>query len=146
MSDAQKRVQELDLTKDRVDEPAGRVDEAEKALSASQERVQYVEGNLSKLSNEKLSKDAEAANERERLSKLGGQVTSLSADLKQARAQNMTDKHLLEGVKTALALQKTASQQRISNYIKECEKCVADKAAVDAKFRQYRAEMDTKPG
>lgn len=83
-------------------------------------------------------------NERERLSKLEGKVTSLSSELQQARTQNATDRDPLEVVKALLALEKTAFQQRISAYVKKREKLVAYKGVIDVEFRQYRTEMDTK--
>lgn len=71
-------------------------------------------------------------------------VTIVSADLQQAREQNATGKNLSEGVKTAIALQKTASQQSNSNYVKEHEKLVADKDANDMELWKYWPDMDTK--
>lgn len=52
----------------------------------------------------------------------------------------------MEGVKTTLALQKTASQERISNYVKERENLMANNAAVDADFWQDTTDMDAKLG
>lgn len=36
------------------------------------------------------------------------------------------------------------SQQRVYSYVKEGEKLVANKAAIDAECRQYRTDMDSK--
>lgn len=53
-----------------------------------------------------LATDKEAANELQHLSRLEGQLKSLSADIPRAREQNETE-DLLEGLKAALALEKT---------------------------------------
>lgn len=145
-SDAQQRVKELELIKDTFDKLVSKVNEAEKALGASQYHVQYLEKKLAKQSNQVFSKDGEATNERKRLSKLEGQVTSLSADIRQADPENATDKDLFEIIKTALALQKRASQKPISGCVKENDKLVADKATIDAEFREHRTITDTKLG
>lgn len=84
-------------------------------------------------SDKVIPKNAEAANERERLLKLDGHGTSLSADLQQALLENATEKNLLKAVKTAFALQKMGSQQRILSYVEEQEKLVAKNAAINAK-------------
>lgn len=91
-------------------------------------------------------KDGKPANECESLSKLEGRVTSSSAHLNKVRAKNATDRDLFEGVKTTLSSQKTASQQRISRYVKKHEKLVTDKTDIDADFPQYRTDMDRKLG
>lgn len=83
-----------------------------------------------------LDKDAGSADKRERLSKPESQVTILSADVQQALVQSSSNKDPMEGVKTALYLQKTMSQQRISSYVKYREKLVADNAAIDEEFRK----------
>lgn len=101
---------------------------------------------LAEQSIQVLAKNADTANERGRLSRLDGRVMILSADLQQALVQNTTDEDLLEGVKTALALQKTAYQQRISSRVKERRKLVANMAAIDAESRQYRPNIDIKLG
>lgn len=137
-------MQELDYSKHTVDRLATKVDEAEKALDASQEHVQYLEDRAAKQSNQQLAKDNEAANECERLSKLEIPSMSLSVDLQQAQAQNAINRNLLEGVKTAPASQKTASPQSISNYVKEHQKLFANKIFIDAETWQYSADMDTK--
>lgn len=134
-TDAQQHVPKLELTKDTVDQLASKVDEAENPLGASQEHVHYFEEKLADQSNPVLAKEAEATNERDRLSKPEVQVMSLPADLQQARAPNATEKNLLEGIRTALALQKTASQQRISSYVEERKKSVGDKATIDVECR-----------
>lgn len=70
----------------------------------------------------------------------------LLVDLERAGAQNTTDKVLLKRVKTALALQRTESQQCNSNYDKDREKWVTDNVVIDAKFRKNRSHMNTAPG
>lgn len=87
-------------------------------------------------SKQVLAKDAEARNERERLSKFKSQVTSLSANLEQDRVQNAADKVSMEGLKSALSLQKTTHQRRTLSCIKKREKLVTDKAAIDAEIWQ----------
>lgn len=62
LSDAELRAQELQLTKDTVDQLVSKVDEAERRLSASQERVQYLEEKLAEQFNQLLAKYAEVAN------------------------------------------------------------------------------------
>lgn len=119
------------------------VREAERVLGASQEHVRYPETKLPEHSNQVLSKDAEVANEREGLLKLKRHVMSLLADLQPARAQNTTNKDLLQVVKIALALQKKGYQQLVTGYVKESEKLVADNAAIDAESRRYSTDMDT---
>lgn len=81
LSDAQQGAQDFEPTKDTVDLLATMVDEAEKALAGSQDHVLYHEDGNVEQSHQLLAKDAETANERERLSKLESQLTSLSADL-----------------------------------------------------------------
>lgn len=63
-------------------------------------------------------------------------MTSFTVDLQQALTRNETYKALLEGIRTALVLQKTAFQQHILSYVKEREKPVAAKAAAGAEFRK----------
>lgn len=127
-------MQALELTKDTVVQRAGKVDKAEKSLRAFQEHAQYLGEKVTEQPNQVAAKDAEAANEPERLSTLDIQVASLSADLQHTRAQNTIDKDLLEGFKTASALQKMAFQQCISSYIRKREKLVAKNAVIDTKF------------
>lgn len=67
-------------------------------------------------------------------SKLENQVTNLSADLQQCWTRNKTDENLLRVVRVALVLEKSAFQQRISMHLKEREKLVAARTAVDAVF------------
>lgn len=119
LSDAQHRVNELELTKNTADRPDTKFDEAKKVLATSPGHVKHLEDRLAEQSYLLRSKEAEAMNERYRLSKPGNQVTSLSADVRQSRTQNNTDKGLLEGVTNALALHKTASQQCTQNYFKK---------------------------
>lgn len=71
LSGTKRQVQQLELTTDTVHQLVGKVYEAEKAFGGSQEHVQYLEEILAEQSNQVIAKDAEAANERERLSKLG---------------------------------------------------------------------------
>lgn len=73
-------------------------------------------------------------------------MTSLLASLQQAQAQNATDGDLLEGAKTALALRKTVSQHCISSYVKVRRELAAEKAVIDAEFRQYRTSKHTELG
>lgn len=54
---SQRLVQMLELIKNTVDQPATRVDEAEKAHSDFQEHVHYIEDRVSKLSNQLLAKN-----------------------------------------------------------------------------------------
>lgn len=70
----------------------------------------------------------------------------VSSDLRQARAQKATDKDVLAGVRTALALQKTTLQRRVLNYVTEHEKLVTNKACFDAELRKYGANIDKKLG
>lgn len=79
-----------------------------------------------------FARDAEAATEREPRLKPEDPVTSLSADLQQSQAENVTDKDLLEGIKTTPALCNTASQQRVLRYVQKHEKLVPDQSAVCA--------------
>lgn len=72
LSDFQQHVQELELTKDTVDQLASRVDEAEKVLGAFQKHIQYLVEKPAEQSNQLLAKDAEVENEHERLSKREG--------------------------------------------------------------------------
>lgn len=139
---AHQRVQELNLTKETVDQLATKFDEAEGVLAAPQDHVQYLEDRIVEQSDELLANCAEAENEPELLSKFEEQVTSFLANLQKARVQNETDGDLLEGARTALTLQKRMFQQRLSNYVKELEKLVADNAANVAEFYQYRTDMD----
>lgn len=111
-------MQNLEPTKGKGSQLASRVDEAEMALCASQEHVEYLEEKLAEHSNHMLGKDNREASERERLSEIDVQVTGLWADLQPAPAPNGTDKNLSEAVKTALALQKTEFQQYILSYVK----------------------------
>lgn len=71
-------------------------------------------------------------------------MRSFSAELLQNRAQNTNDKDIFENDKTLLTLDDTLSQQRIMNHIKECDTPVADKAAFEVEFQQYRTDMNTK--
>lgn len=143
LSDAQHRIQELELSKNTLNQLATRIDEAEKSLVASQERVQYFEDRGSEQFNQLLAKNAKAVNECERLLTLKTPVTRLSENLGKARVQNSTDGKLLKGVRTALVSQKTAGQQRISNYLEECEKLVADRAVIDVAFWGYKTDIET---
>lgn len=139
-------MQDLDLTKDTVDQQWNMVDQDERPLGSSKGHMQYLEEKHAEHLNQELAKNAEAANERRPFSKLQGQWTSLSADLQQARQQNASAKGLLKGVKTEVALQKTASQQSILSHIKEREKFDADKPTIDPEFRQYRTDVTSKLG
>lgn len=111
-------MKKFELTKDAVDQLATTVKEAKMALAASQEYIQYLEDQVAEHSYQLLAKDAEAANDREPLSKLECQVTSLSADVQQVQALYATGMDLLKGIKTALALKEKASQQGIWSYVK----------------------------
>lgn len=93
-----------------------------------------------------LVKDPEAGNDRERSLELEGEVSTLSVDLQQVRAQNEMNKDLLKGVNSAFPLQKTVFHQCSSSYAEKREKLVGDNDAIDAKFRPYRTDMGTKPG
>lgn len=63
LSDAQQRVQVLQLTKDTVDQLATKVDEAERRLAAFQEHVHFLGDHDGGRSYELLAKDPEAKNE-----------------------------------------------------------------------------------
>lgn len=96
--------------------------------------------------NQLLAKDDETANELERASKLEGQITSFSADLQQALAQYVTGKDLFEGVKTFWLYKRRRPNSLSLNYVKEGEKLVADRAAIDTEFQQCRNDINKKPG
>lgn len=70
LSQAEKRVQEIQDTKDTAELLATKVDEAEKMLGASQEHVQHLEVKQAEQSSQLLAKDAEAGNKCEYLSKI----------------------------------------------------------------------------
>lgn len=58
--------------------------------------------------------------------------------------QHATDKDLIDGVRTALVVDKTSSQQRDSMYSKERERWLADKAVVESELSKFRAETKAK--
>lgn len=60
-------MQELELTKDTVDQIAGKVDEDEKALAGSQEQVRYVEDRAAEQSNQLIAIENGVKNEFEQL-------------------------------------------------------------------------------
>lgn len=74
------------------------------------------------------------------------QAADLTGELDQSKAQNVTNKSLSEGsgVCTELALYKTASQQRVSNYVNECEGLSAERFFLDMAFQKYRTDLDSK--
>lgn len=61
LSDAQHRVQEIELINDTASPLAAEVNEAEKALPTSQEHAQFDADRIEKQTNQLLAKDAEAA-------------------------------------------------------------------------------------
>lgn len=86
LSDAEHGVQGLQLTKDSDAYLATMVDEAENGLGISQKYVLYLEERVPVRLKQRLANDAEAANERKRLSKLEDDLTSPSPNLEEARA------------------------------------------------------------
>lgn len=111
-------MRELDITKDAVDQLASKVNEAEKVLSTSQERIQYLVGKLADQSGQGLVRNAEGANEPGPFWKFEGQMKSFLADLQQVQSYNSTIKRIFECINTARALQKTALRQCVSSYVK----------------------------
>lgn len=71
-------------------------------------------------------------------------MTDLTGGSDRSKGQNEAEKSILERVWTALAMYKTASQQRISNYVSEREKVVSERASLDIAFRNYRADYDSR--
>lgn len=58
-------------------------------------------------------------------------MKDLAGELDCSKAQDETDEALLEVVRTALVLSKTASKERISNYVNEREKLAAERSSLD---------------
>lgn len=67
LSDGQQRLEELKLTKDTADQLAIYIDESEKALAPSQERVEYLENQVAEPSTQLPAKEAKVRNKHERL-------------------------------------------------------------------------------
>lgn len=77
--------------------------------------MKSLEDQISEKSNQLISKVAEGQSQRNNDSTLETQMTDLTRKLDPSKAQNATDKPLLECVPTALASHMMASLQRISN-------------------------------
>lgn len=110
----------------------------------SKRRVQSIQILISEVSSPLVSKDNEAYSRVNNVSALDKQVTDITGWLSCSKTQNETDKALSEEIRTALALQKTATQQRIFNHVNDREELTAERAFLDAAFRNYPTYSDSR--
>lgn len=99
---------------------------------------------MSEQSNELLEKDAFSSGYRERVVVIEKELARVSADVKSLTAQSTAEKDLLDGNRTSLAIHKTASRPGASAHTKNRERLLPDKAVVETKFRNFRADMQAK--
>lgn len=71
-------------------------------------------------------------------------MAEVTRELERSKAQNATEKALLEGARTTLATQNVASQQLMSNYVSEPEKFVTGNGSLDVAFQNYCTVSDSK--
>lgn len=71
-------------------------------------------------------------------------MADLTKKLDCSKTQNTTNKMLLEGARTALALNQTGSQQRISSYANKREKLEVERASLNLAFRKIFTYSDSK--
>lgn len=90
------RVHKLELNEDTVEDLVIRVDEAEKALRASEKHVLYLDDQIIEQSTQMLAKDAKATNNCEWTFKLLKRVTDLLRNMDRSRAQKAACIDLLE--------------------------------------------------
>lgn len=68
----------------------------------------------------------------------------LIGEVDRSKPQNATQRYLLEGARTTLAMHMVPSQRCISNYVGELQKLAAESASLDVTFQNHCADFDSK--
>lgn len=144
VADTERRVQEFEHNNDTLEDLPSEFGDAEAKLRSSEERVRFLEDKVSEDIKQLLEKDSSLNSYRERVFVTEQELASVSGGFKRLTAQHRSDKYLLDGVRTALPLHKTASQQRALAHYKDCDKLLADKAVLKTEFFNFRADMQAK--
>lgn len=129
---------------DSFDTSATRFDEAGVRLKNCEEHVRMLEDKVCEGCNQLLGNIASSGVYRERFLALAQELPSISADVKHLTAQHTSNRDLLDGVRTTLTMDKTASPQRASAHTKKHETLLFDKALVEKELSKFRADMYVK--
>lgn len=116
---------------------ATRVDEAEAKLKSSEEHAHFLKDKFFKQSHQQAEKDAFSSGYPERAAVLEKDFENTLVKFESLTTQHMVDRDLPDDFCTAITLHMTASQQRIAADVKDSEKLLANRAAIDTEFCQF---------
>lgn len=135
-------VHELDHDQGILQGSTSKGNEDEKASTKDEEHLQKRNGSVTKHLNQLLDKDNKATSSQKEGIALTRRGTSLLNALERFSGQSAFNQGLLGELWTALALQKTGSQQRMAMYIKERERLAAESAILNVNFQEDLAEKN----
>lgn len=144
MTDAERRAQEFEHTKDTLDGLNTNVDAAENELKRDEDQVDFPEDKLSEESCQLVETDAASSGYWECVVIFEKNSENVLAEVKCLPEQHTVDNDLIDVIHTALALHKTASQQNATADAKDHAKLLVHKAASDAEFRKFRKDIQAR--